>query len=360
MTYDILWTPTRIGRVELPNRVVMSPMTRNRSQRDGVPTALNAEYYAQRAGNGLIITEGTQPSEVGQGYALTPGIHTPDQVAGWRRTTDAVHAAGGRIFIQLMHAGRVSHPDNTLNGTGPVAPSAVASPGELFTPAGMQSKPTPRELGLDEIASVVAEYADAAAAAIDAGADGVEIHGGYGYLVHQFLSPNTNLRTDEYGGSVVARVRFAVEVAGAVASRIGADRVGIRLSPGNTLNGICEPHPRETYRELVQQLAGVGIAYLHFVAGGDDGLLRELRDLWPNAVIMNRPGAELSARAEDVEDGLADAIAVGAMALANPDLVERMRVGAELNAPDPETFYGGDHNGYTTYPTLSGSAAARR
>ncbi|MBO9521407.1 MAG: alkene reductase [Nocardioidaceae bacterium] len=352
MTYQALWSPLTLGELAIENRVFMSPMTRNRGNRDGVPTELNAEYYAQRAGHGLIISEGTQPSEVGQGYMLTPGIHTEEQINGWKLTTDAVHAAGGRIFIQLMHVGRVSHPDNTRNGTAPVAPSPIAAPGEMFTPGGPQPMPVPRELSTEEVRAVVEEYADAAAAAIGAGADGIEIHGGYGYLPHQFLAPNTNQRTDEYGGSVENRVRFTVEVAAAIAERIGASRVGIRLSPGNPFNGIEEPQPRETYLELVRRLAEVGIAYVHYVALDNEELLVELREAWPSTLVLNRAGGDLASRAQDVADGLADAITVGTLALANPDLVTRMRTGAHLNEPDPATFYGGDHVGYTTYPSL--------
>lgn len=355
MTYQSLWSPVKIGDLEVDNRVFMSPMTRNRGDRQGVPNELNALYYGQRAGNGLIITEGTQPSEVGQGYMLTPGIYTPEQITGWRAVTERVHAGGGHIFIQLMHTGRVSHPDNTLNGTSRVAPSAIAAPGEIITDGGPKSHPVPREMSVAEIEQTVQDYADAAAAAIEAGADGVEIHGGFGYLVHQFLAPNTNQRTDAYGGSVENRVRFALEVADAIATRIGAARLGIRLSPGNPYNGVAEPEPRDTYAALIRGLADIGVAYLHYVATENEELVVEARDLWPHAFILNRPGADLAARAQDVAEGLADAITVGALALANPDLVHRMQTAGHLNEPDASTFYGGDHVGYTTYPTLGGS-----
>ncbi|HJP73703.1 MAG TPA: alkene reductase [Pseudonocardiaceae bacterium] len=353
MNYEALWSPTKLGNLTIEHRLAMSPMTRNRSTSEGVPGAMNARYYAQRASNALIITEGTQPSPVGQGYMLTPGIYTAEQVAGWRKTTDAVHAAGGRILIQLMHVGRIAHPANTSTGAQPVAPSPVRPATPMYTASGEQEIPVPRELSEAEIAEVVREHAFAAAAAIRAGADGVEVHGANGYLVHQFLAPNTNLRHDRYGGSVQNRVRFAVEVVTAIAAEIGPERTGIRISPGNPYNDIEEPDPREVYVELVRQLAELRIAHLHVVHTGDEDLVRELRDAWPSTLILNRPEAGLSRRVKDIEDGLADIITVGALSLANPDLVERLRTGAELNEPDPETFYGGTHVGYTDYPTLA-------
>lgn len=353
MNYEALWNPTKIGNLTIEHRLAMSPMTRNRSTPDGVPGPMNARYYAQRASTALIITEGTQPSAVGQGYLLTPGIYTDQQVRGWRETTDAVHAAGGRIFIQLMHVGRIAHPANTSTGAQPVAPSPVRPVTPMYTASGEQEIPVPRELSEAEIADVVREHAFAAAAAIRAGADGVEVHGANGYLVHQFLAPNTNLRQDRYGGSVENRVRFAVEVVAAIAAEIGPERTGIRISPGNPYNDIEEPDPREVYLELVRRLAKLNIAHLHVVHTGDEQLVREIRAQWPTTLILNRPAADIDARVRDIEDGLADIITVGALSLANPDLVERLRAGAELNEPDPETFYGGTHVGYTDYPTLA-------
>ncbi|MBY8880244.1 alkene reductase [Actinacidiphila acidipaludis] len=346
-----LWQPIQAGDIRLPHRLVMAPMTRNRSTTEGVPTELNAEYYAQRASNALIITEGTQPSADGQGYLLTPGIHTAEQVAGWRKVTDAVHAAGGRVVVQLMHVGRIAHPGNTPHGRQPVAPSAVRPAGVMFTASGPQEMPRPRALSALEITATVADFRRAAAGAVAAGADGVEIHGANGYLVHQFLSSNANRRTDGYGGPVENRIRFAVEVAAAVADEIGPGRTGLRLSPGNPYNDIREDDTHQLYPALLRALAPLDLAYLHLVHTGDEALLDTLRSLWPTALVLNRAGAGLPARAKDVSDGRADIVSVGALALANPDLVERVRSGAPLNAPDPATFYGGGETGYTDYPT---------
>ncbi|MEV0222061.1 alkene reductase [Streptomyces sp. NPDC050704] len=348
---NALWNPIVAGEISLPHRLAMAPMTRNRSTPEGVPTELNAEYYAQRASHALIITEGTQPNADGQGYLLTPGIHSEEHIAGWRKVTDAVHGVDGRIVIQLMHAGRMSHPDNTPHHRQPVAPSPVRPAGEMFTPSGLQEMPVPRELSTEEVAATVEDFRRAAAAAIAAGADGVEIHGANGYLVHQFLATNTNRRTDRYGGSVDNRIRFAVEVATAVADEIGAGRTGFRISPGNPFNDIAESDTHELHPALVRALAPLDLAYLHIGHGGDDELLHTLRKLWPNTLVLNRAGTDIATRAKDIEDGLADIVTVGVMALANPDLVERVRTGAPLNTPDPASFYGGDEAGYTDYPT---------
>ena len=347
-----LWKPITIGDIHLEHRLAMAPMTRVRSTPGGVPTELNAEYYAQRASTALIITEVTQPSDDGQGYMLTPGIYTDEQIAGWRRVTDAVHEAGGRIVIQLMHVGRISHPSNTPHGRRPVAPSAIKPAGQMFTTSGPQEMPEPRALSEGEIADTVGDFRRAAAAAIAAGADGVEIHGANGYLVQQFLSSNANRRTDRYGGSISNRIRFAVEVASAVAEEIGPGRTSIRISPGGTFNDIVEDDVPELYGALVAALAPLGLAYLHVLHGGDEDLLRAIRHDWPGALLLNRPGAGLDERARDVQDSLADVIAVGQMVLANPDLVDRVKTGAPLNEPDPSTFYGGDERGYTDYPPL--------
>lgn len=351
---NTLWTPTTVGGTSLPHRLVMAPMTRDRSTPEGVPTELNAEYYAQRASNALIITEGTQPSPDGQGYLLTPGIHNDEQVAGWRQVTDAVHAANGRIFIQLMHVGRISHPANTPHGRQPVAPSAIRPAGVMFTASGPQEMPTPRPLTTEEVAASVEDFRRAAAASIAAGADGVEIHAANGYLVHQFLSDNTNQRTDHYGGSIDNRIRFAVEVATAVANEIGAERTGLRISPGNPYNDITESDTAELYPALLRAVSPLGLAYLHVLHAGDDALLDALRELWPSTLILNRSGTDLPTRVKDIENGTAELISVGALALANPDLVARLRSDAPLNTPDPATFYGGGAVGYTDYPTHSG------
>lgn len=351
-----LWNPVRLGRVDLPHRLAMAPMTRSRAATSGVPNETNAEYYAQRASLGLLISEGTQPSEDGQGYLFTPGIHDQDQAEGWRLVADAVHAHGGHLFIQLMHTGRVAHPDNTSHGRQPVAPSAVRAAGTMFTAAGPQQLPQPRQLSLAEVNNTVEDFRRAAALAIFAGADGVEIHGGNGYLVHQFLSSNANQRTDAYGTSVPNRTRFAVEVAAAVAQEIGADRTGLRISPGNPFNDIVEHHTRELYEHLARELAVLNLAYLHVVQSADEALLRSLRDLWPNVLIVNRRGRPREQIGADVARGFADVASVATFALANPDLVARLKVGAPLNQPDPASFYGGTEHGYTDYPTLSPAA----
>lgn len=356
MTAASLWQPFTLGRVELPHRLALAPMTRNRAEPDGTPGELVAEYYGQRASLGLIITEGTQPSADGQGYLNTPGIYTDDHIAGWRGVAEAVHAGGGSLFIQLMHVGRVSHPDNTPHHRQPVAPSAITSGQEIFTATGPQQMPTPRELTVDDIQATIAEFRHAAASAIAAGADGVEIHGANGYLLHQFLSPNANHRTDFYGGSVENRSRFVVEVAQAVADEIGADRVGIRISPSMPLGGIDEGDTesvRTQYRQLVGELAPLNLAYLHVHHVGDDELLRSFRDVWPTAVLVVRYGRTREQIADDIETGLADIAPLGRFALANPDVVERLRTDAPLNEVDPATIYSGGATGYTDYPVLT-------
>ena len=352
-----LFTPVTVGRLTLPQRLAMSPMTRSRATPAGVPSELNAEYYAQRASMGLLISEGTQPSADGQGYPLTPGIHDQAQQSGWQLVADAVHAAGGHLYIQLMHVGRVAHPDNTPEGRQPVAPSAVRAEGMMFTASGPQEMPEPRALSAAEIAHTIADFRTAAALAVGAGADGVEIHGANGYLVHQFLSDNANQRTDQYGGSTQNRARLAVEVAAAVAEEIGADRTGIRLSPGGVLNDIIETETHAVYPHLVGELAKLDLAYLHIMHAGDEELLRTIRDTWPGTLVVNRAGRPREEIGADIDDGLADIASVGALALANPDLVERLKTGAPLNDPDPATFYGGAEHGYTDYPTLAAALA---
>lgn len=350
---SIVWDPFTLGRTHLQHRLAMAPMTRSRAQADGTPGALTAEYYAQRASLGLLITEGVQPSDDGQGYIFTPGIYRPEHVAGWREVTDAVHAAGASIFLQLMHVGRMSHPDNTPHHRAPLAPSAIAAGVDMFTLSGRQPTAEPREMTAKDIAQTIADFRHAAASAVEAGADGVEIHGANGYLLHQFLSPNANHRADEYGGSVEARSRFVVEVVTAVAEEIGADRVGIRLSPGLPIGGIDEGDTAgEQYRHLVSELAPLGLAYLHVFHAGDDELLRDIRSAWPGALLVLRAGRTPDAVGQDVESGLADIVPIGRWALANPDVVERLRTGAPLTEADPATFYGGGAAGYTDYPAI--------
>lgn len=346
-----VWTPIMVGKMHLSHRLAMAPMTRSRAYPDGTPGALAAEYYSQRASFGLLITEGTQPSEDGQGYLHSPGIYTDDHVAGWQRVTSAVHAKGGHIFIQLMHVGRMAHPDNTPHHRQSVAPSAIAPGQKMFTANGLKDAPVPRALSLDELHSIVQEFADAAAYAVEAGADGVEIHGANGYLLQQFMAPNANRRKDAYGGPISKRIRFALEVTAAVAARIGPEHTGIRLSPGSRLGGIDEgPEGPVLYRNLVSDLAKFDLAYLHLVQQGDEALLRDLRDLWPNALLVNRANRPLEALAADIDDGLADIAPVARWALANPDFVKRVRMGTALNELDPTTLYGGGAAGYTDYP----------
>ncbi|KSB89397.1 1,2-oxophytodienoate reductase [Caulobacter vibrioides] len=354
-----LFTPARLGRIDLANRLVMAPMTRSRARPDGAPGDLAAQYYAQRAGLGLIVTEGVQPSEDGQGYLTTPGIHTDAHVAGWRAVTDAVHAKGGRLFMQLMHAGRMSHPDNTPHHRQGVAPSAIAPGAPMFTATGPQDIPTPRALTTDEVRRTVDDFRSAARRAIEAGADGVEIHGANAYLVQQFFAPSANVRTDAYGGSIQNRARFAVEVATAIAEEIGADRTAIRLSPGTTLWGIDEgAEGPDLYRHLVAELDTLGLAYVHVMHQGDEALLADIRRLWSGALILNRPGRPREDIGADVASGLADLEAYGQAVLANPDFVERLKTGAPFNEADRMTFFGGDARGYTDYPSLAATVPA--
>ncbi|MFD4542698.1 alkene reductase [Streptomyces bauhiniae] len=346
---SVLWEPLRMGSLDLPHRLAMAPMTRDRSAPDGTPNELNATYYRQRASTAVIITEGTQPSADGQGYLLTPGIYTDTHVEGWKKVADAVHAEGGRVIIQLMHVGRISHPDNTPHHRQPVAPSAVTPNTPMFTAGGMQPIPEPRELTASEVGATVEDYRNAAACAIRAGADGVEIHGANGYLVHQFLSSNANRRTDQYGGSVAGRVRFAVEVAEAISGEIGAERTGLQISPGNPFNDVIEDDIPELYGELIAALSPLRLAYLN-VAFGDDELRHHLRRKWPTALVNNRAGSAVSDRVADIQSGLADVITLGTRTLANPDIVDRIKNGYTLNEADKETFYSGGAHGYTDYP----------
>ncbi|NOU78954.1 alkene reductase [Paenibacillus sp. LMG 31459] len=348
-----LWTKTKVGNLELPHRLAMAPMTRSRAEEDGTPGELISLYYAQRASMGLLITEGAQPSDDGQGYLRTPGIYTEKHIEGWKKVTNAVHDAGGYIYIQLMHVGRVSHPDNTPHHRQPVAPSAIAPGVETFTATGMQDIPVPRELSKEEIQITIADYRKAAAAAIEAGADGVEIHGANGYLINQFIGENSNKRMDEYGGSIENRARFAIEVAKAVIDEIGAERTGFRISPGTPLGGIQDGEQGpDLYRYLTQELAKLNLAYLHIMHLGNDELLQDIRSLWTNPLLVNRAGRGLENIGVDIESGLADLAPIGVWSLANPDFVERLKAGAPLNEADPATFYGSGSKGYTDYPTL--------
>ncbi|SDL40935.1 alkene reductase [Streptomyces indicus] len=360
-----LFTPARIGSIDLPNRLVMAPLTRNRAHADGVPSDLMVRHYADRASAGLIIAEGTTPNAVGQTYPDIPGIHTDAQEAGWRRVTEAVRARSGRMVLQLQHGGRNGHPDTS--GHLPLAPSAIALPEDVQTPSGPQPAPVPREMTLDDIRSTVADFAAAARRAVAAGFEGVEVHGANGQLLHQFLSENSNLRTDEYGGAPGQRIRFAVEVVRAVAEAIGPERVGLRISPGATVNGMAEGDTYAIYRALVGELARDGLAYLHLVyADSDPRLFAELRELWPGVLIGNPvlTREDVAADGGLRKGGLlhaagADLISLGRGFLANPDLVERLKAGAPLNVVrDKYLMYTGGATGYNDYPTLAQALAA--
>lgn len=348
-----LFEPVRIGNIELKNRLGMAPMTRSRALPDGTPSDLAAEYYGQRASVGLIISEGTQPSEDGQGYTNTPGIYTESHIEGWKKVTSKVHNEGGRIFVQLMHVGRVSHPDNTPHHRQAVAPSAIAPNVEIFTAQGMKEIPTPRELSEGEIKDVINEFRLAARAAVEAGADGIEIHGANGYLIQQFLSENANQRQDAYGETIENRSRFAIEVAKAVVDEIGPERTGIRFSPQGTLNGIEEGETSsEMYRYLISELNKLNLAYLHIMHFGNETLLHDIRQLWSQALLVNRAGRTLDQLTVDLDNEIADVITVGTWMIANPDFVERLKLDAPLNTPDKNTIYAGGAEGYTDYPFL--------
>lgn len=354
-----LFSPITIGELELPNRIVMSPMTRIRAEEDCSPSERMVRYYAQRAAAGLIITEGTHPSPMGRGYTYPPGLHTEKQAAGWRKVTDAVHKAGGRIFVQLMHAGRVSHssllPDHAL----PVAPSAIPIYGEIHGFGGKFPFETPRALETEEIPVVVEEYRLAAELSIEAGFDGVELHAATGYLPNQFQVTGSNQRTDGYGGSLEGRTRFTMEVMDALCGVRGAHRVGIKIAPGFTINDMYDEDPAQTYTYLAQRLSSYGLAYLH--VGYDSGYARGtppafnpidlIRSVY-NGTLLAVGGFTKTSGQAAIATGRADIIAYGRPFISNPDLVERFRIDAPLTPWDVRTFYGGDDHGYTDYPVL--------
>jgi N-ethylmaleimide reductase len=355
------FAPAALGPLTLRNHLVMAPMTRSRAVEAATPNALMAEYYAQRAGAGLIVTEGTSPSPNGTGYPRIPGLWSQAQVAGWKVVTDAVHARGGRIFVQLMHTGRVGHPLNLPAGAALLAPSAVAAPGEMYTDQqGMQPHPEPRAMTDAEVRAAIEEHVTAARNAVAAGFDGVELHGANGYLLEQFLSPDTNRRSDAWGGSVEKRLGFVLEVARQVAAAIGGERVGIRLSPYGVNAGMTAyPEIDETYRKLVPALVATGIQYVHLVDHSAMGappvpadLKLALRKAWPRTFILaggfDRAGAEAA-----LLEGRADLVALGRPFLANPDLVTRLEKGLPLNPPDFGTFYTPGPKGYTDYPAAA-------
>jgi N-ethylmaleimide reductase len=350
---NTLHEPARIGRYTLRNRVVMAPMTRSRADdKSGVPSGLVAQYYAQRADAGLIVTEGTFPSPMGKGYVRTPGIHSAEQIAAWKHVTEAVHAKGGLIFLQLMHTGRISHPSLLPDNATPVAPSAIAAEGKVFTARGPQDFVVPRALETAEVARIVDEFRTATRHALEAGFDGVELHAASGYLPEQFLSSGTNQRTDRYGGSLENRARFILEVLAAMIAEAGSDRVGIKIAPEMGFNSVSDAAPQETYQYLVQRLSLLKLAYLHLVRTKSPfdyrALLRPLFD----GPLLHGGGLD-QLRAESLmAEGHADAAVFGGLYLANPDLLQRFLTGAPLNTPDRDTLYSEGAKGYTDYPTL--------
>ena len=352
-----LFSPLQVGPLALPNRVVMAPLTRSRAGPGNVPTALNALYYAQRASAGLIIAEATQVAPEGQGYISTPGIHSSEQVAGWRCVTGAVRACGGRIVLQLWHVGRISHPSFQPGGVLPVAPSAVKPDTQAYTANGFEPIPTPRALDISEIPGIVAQYAKGAANAMAAGFDGVEVHAANGYLIDQFLRDGANKRTDAYGGSIENRTRFLLEVVEAVIKTVGADRTGVRISPQNGQNDIADSDPQRLFNHVAASLSGKGLAYLHVIEGDTGGApvppfdYLAIKQLFGGLVIANN-GFDKERAQEALAQGGADMIAFGKPFIGNPDLVVRLFLGAPLNPSHRETYYGGEDQGYTDYPFL--------
>ncbi len=355
-----LFSPVKMGALTLENRIAMAPLTRSRAPGpDGSPGPMNAQYYAQRASAGVIVSEATNISPQGRGYAYTPGIYSEEQAAGWRLVTDAVHAKGGKILCQLWHVGRISHPSLQPGGVLPVAPSAVKPEGNAYTEQGFQPHVAPRALTLEEIPGVIDQYRHATACARRAGFDGVEIHGANGYLIDQFLKDKTNRRTDLYGGPIENRVRFLREVTAAVVESWSADRVGIRLSPISPANDIADSNPEPLFLHVIEELNRFGLAYLHVVEGATQGPrhvpggfdLQKLRRAFKGVYMANN-GYDLEMAVQARAQNLADVIAFGRLYIANPDLVERFKTGAPLAELDPATLYGGDAHGYTDYPAL--------
>ena len=363
---SLLFSETVLGPLKLQNRLVMCPLTRNRAI-DNIPNALMVQYYAQRASVGLIITEGTSPSPNGLGYPRIPGIFSAAQVAGWKPVTDVVHARGAKMFVQLMHCGRIAHPLNLPAGARVLAPSAVAAAGEMYTDAkGLQPLPVPQAMTETDIKSAIAEYAQAAKNAIAAGFDGIELHSANGYLLEQFIRPNSNQRNDRYGGSIENRARFVLEVAEAAIAAIGKDRVGIRLSPFGVFNDMPLYGAMEAdYAYLAQQLNDRGLVYIHLVDHSPQGappvpasMKETFRKQFKRTLILS--GGYDAARAEgDLAAGKCDLVAVGRPILANPDLIARWKAGVALNAPDVATFYTPGPQGYIDYPLLEKEGVKR-
>jgi len=362
MNDKTLFEPYNLGSLTLSNRIVMAPLTRNRAGAGFVPSQFAATYYGQRASAGLLIAEATQISRQGQGYQDTPGIYTQAQIEAWRTVTEAVHARGGRIFLQLWHVGRVSHVDLQENGAAPVAPSALRAATKVFVNNSFVDVSQPRALEIGELAGIVKDFRQAAANAMAAGFDGVEIHGANGYLLDQFLKDGANVRTDAYGGSVENRARLLLEVAAAVVSEIGAQRTGIRISPVSPANDVSSTDPQAQFDYLVDQLDVLGLVYLHVVEGATGGPrdvapfdFGSLRQRFKQTYIANN-GYDLNLATSTLLEDKADLIAFGRPFIGNPDLVERLKTDAALSAFDPATLYGGGAAGYIDYPTLTESA----
>jgi N-ethylmaleimide reductase len=358
LTRNDLFSPISLGDLTLPNRMIMAPLTRNRAAMPGnVPQAMNATYYAQRAGAGLIISEATQVSPEGIGYPATPGIHSEEQVEGWRAVNDAVHAQGGQLFVQLWYCGRISHPDLLPDNRQPVSASAIKPAGDAFTYEGLKPFVEPRALRTDEIPGIVDQYRQAARRARDAGFDGVEIHAANGYLLDQFLRDGTNRRDDNYGGSLENRTRLLMEVLSAVLETWEPARVGVRISPENPFNDIQDSDPQTTFNFVARALSGKELGYLHVVegdmmSGARSVDYRQIRDHFDGWYMANTGYDKARAQAA-IAGGDADMVSFGKLYLANPDLVARFKADAELNSPDPDTFYGGNETGYTDYPALA-------
>lgn len=348
-----LFTPLELGSVALRNRIIMAPMTRSRAGPRGVPPGSVATYYAQRASAGLIISEGVFPSVTGQGYVRTPGLLTQEQVLAWKNVTDAVHDRGGLIFMQIMHCGRISHPDLQPGGAAPLAPSAIRPDGQVWTDRGLQDFVTPRVATLEEIRGIVSDYGRATELALAAGFDGVELHGAAGYLPEQFLSSGSNVRSDDYGGSIVNRARFTLEVLEAMVSAAGGERVGLKISPEMNFNSIFDEVPSATYGHLVDAIAGFRLAYLHVALFGSPSVDYHalLRPKFAGRYLAGG-GLTKETATELVQSGRADAAVFGAAFIANPDLPARFASNAELNTPDQATFYSPGDEGYIDYPVL--------
>jgi N-ethylmaleimide reductase len=359
-----LFSSVQLGSCTLNNRMVMAPMTRLRADAGGVPFEVNAEYYAQRASAGLIVTECTMISPQSLGYMNCPGIYSQEQVEGWKLVTDAVHAKGGKIFLQIWHCGRISHPALQESGVLPVAPSAIAAPGSLHTPEGKQEMVAPRGLETEEIPLIVEDFRKAAKNAMEAGFDGIELHGAFGYLIDQFLQNGSNQRTDKYGGSIENRARFMLEVVEAVTDVWGGNRVGIKMSPSNTFYGMFDSDPKATFGYAIAALNAFNLAYLHLMEPNEQDLatrnvlnpvLPIFKSVYKGSIVTNGGYGKVTANAV-LASGGADLVSFGRLFLANPDLPKRFQLSADLNTPNPKTFYGrgkeGAEVGYTDYPFL--------